>query len=465
MAVQSGPMSGLLGWAVRVLVLGVVLALAGAGTAPAATNPWLERRVLNMAHQGGEDEAPSSTMYAFKRAVGLGADMLELDIHASRDGKLMVIHDARVDRTTNGSGFVGDMTAEQIQALDAAHNFIPGRNAVSGQPASSYPFRGVRTGQRPPPPGYVADDFRIPTLEEVFRTFPDVPINVEIKGRSDSDFQSFLRHAELLAAFLNGAGRTDVIVVSFNDLAVERFHQLAPRIGVAPGVAGVGRFMAGQSPGDGVVALQVPPRFQGVPVTDPEFVRDAHARGYAVHVWPSDGEDDAFYDAHLNMCADGIMPSRPSGLEALLRRRSIVRPGRPGVDPCGPGRPGAGGAGASVAPACAARAARLGRLSRRGRAVVRLRRTGVGTPRCEGTVTLTTRRPFGRRGGVRRRVRLARRTFVLPAGRVEVRKALRISRWGRRLLTGRPRVAVTARVDMRGASTIRRLVLRWPRRR
>ncbi len=260
----------------------VTVALGLAAAAPAhAANPWLNLRVMNMAHQGGENEAPSSTLYAFKRARRqVGVDMLELDIHATFDGKLVVIHDARVDRTTNGTGAVGDMTLAQVQALDAAHNFVPGRNAVSGLPSSSYPFRGVRTGAKPPPFGYARNDFRIPTLQEVFQAFPDVPINIEIKGRADSDVQSFLRHAELLAAFLNASGRRDVIVVSFNDLAVDRFHQLAPRVDVAPGPVGVARFEAGLPPGDGVVALQVPPQLGGVPVATPEFVRDAHARGY-----------------------------------------------------------------------------------------------------------------------------------------------------------------------------------------
>jgi glycerophosphoryl diester phosphodiesterase len=440
--------------AAAALALISLLGLAGASTASAAQNPWLERRVLNMAHQGGEDEAPSSTLYAFKRAVGLGADMLELDVHATADGELVVIHDARVDRTTNGSGFVGDMTVAQVQALDAAHNFVPGRNAVSGLPAESYPFRGVRIGVKPPPAGYGPDDFRIPTLREVFEAFPNVPINIEIKGRADYDMGSFLRHAELLAAFLNGAGRMDVIVVSFNDLAVERFHELAPRFGVAPGISGVARFEAGLSPGEGVVALQVPPQFGGVPVASPEFVRDAHARGYAVHVWPSGGEDDAFYNAHLDMCADGIMPSRPSGLEALLRGRSIVRPGRAGVDPCG------GDTRASSTPACAARPVKLGRLSRRGRVRLRVRRTAVERTRCVGTARLVTRRRYRTRRGTRAVRGLAKRRFTMQTGRMQATVRLRVSRRGRRLARRRRGARVTARVLMRGGRAARPFRLR-----
>ena len=448
--------------AVRRAVPAALLALLVAvpASASAADNPWLDRRVMNMAHQGGEDEAPSSTLYALKRAVGLGADMLELDVHATLDGQLVVIHDARVDRTTNGSGFVGDMTLPQIQALDGAYNFVPGRNAVSGLPPESYPFRGVRAGLKAPPPGYTADDFRIPTLAEVFRAFPTVPINIEIKGRADSDVQSFLRHAELLADFVKASGRTDVIVVSFNDLAVERFHQLAPHIGVAPGVGGIARFRAGLSPGEGVVALQVPPRFGGVPVATPDFVRDAHARGYAVHVWPSDGEDDAFYDLQLAMCADGVMPSKPSGLEALLRRKSIIRPGRSGLDPCGSGR----GA-AAPAPACAARPVKLGRLSRGRRVRLRLRRTGVGRPRCVGNVRLATHRRYRLRGGRRASLGLAKRRFVMGAGRLIARPVLRVTRRRSRLVRPRRRLDVTAKVRMRGASASNGFHLRRARAR
>lgn len=330
---------------------------------------------------------------------------------------------------------------------------MPGRNAVSGLPPSAYPFRGVRTGHKAPPTGYAPTDFRIPTLREVFQAFPKVPINIEIKGRGDTNFRSFLHHAELLAAFLTAAGRHDVIVVSFNDLAIQRFHRLAPGIGVAPGIAGIVRFKAGLSPGAGVVALQVPPRFEGVPVASPDFVRDAHARGYAVHVWPSDGEDDAFYNKHIDMCADGLMPSRPGRLEALLQRRQIVRPGLGGIDPCGPDTP------RRARPACAARSLKLGRL-RRGRVRLRLRRTGVGRSRCEGSVSLRTKRRFRLGAGGRRTLRVARTRFVLPAGRTRMTVTLGVSRRGRRLVHRRGRLGVTAHVRMRGGKSSRAFALR-----
>jgi glycerophosphoryl diester phosphodiesterase len=297
-----------------------------ASPAAASSTDWTKLRTLNIAHQGGENEAPSNTMYAYERALQLGADMLEVDIHTSADGGLVVLHDATVDRTTNGSGRVYDMTLKQIQSLDAAHNLVPGEGTVTGRPASEYVFRGIRTGEREPPPGFRPRDFRIPTLGEVMRTYPTVPINIEIKGAADADVASFQRNAEVLAGFLNELGRTNgVIVASFNDAALDRFHQLAPQIDLAPAVAGVGAYkFADVPPPEGTAAFQVPTEFNGVPVTDQEFVERAHGDGYAVHVWTIN--DPAEMRTLLDWNVDGIMTAEPIRLERVLCRADVERP-------------------------------------------------------------------------------------------------------------------------------------------
>jgi glycerophosphoryl diester phosphodiesterase len=328
----------------------LVLALALIALAPAPSaspakdprpllqNPWPERRVLHMAHQGGEFEFPSNTMYAFKRAVAEGADMLELDVHATADGRLAVIHDATVDRTTDGGGLVSETRWRRLKKLDAAYNFVPGRNAVSGLDPSAYPLRGVRTGDRKPPRGYHRRDFRVPLLAEVFRRFPKTPINIEIKGDADSDQASFDRTAELLARFLNRRPRRagEVIVVSFNDAALARFRELAPGSSIAPGLGAVARYvLASVPPPPGTVAIQIPVQFQGIPLATAEFVARAHADGFAVHVFPDAGEEgDALYGQLLGNCVDGIMTAFPSRFERYLRQHHIVRPGRRGIDPC-----------------------------------------------------------------------------------------------------------------------------------
>src|SRR4029450_8597536 len=101
-------------------VLGLVPAGAGA-----AENPWLKKRVLNIAHQGGDDEFPSNTLYAFRKAVRAGADMLELDVGVTSDDQLVVMHDTSVDRTTDGTGLISEKTLQEIQGLDAGYWFTP----------------------------------------------------------------------------------------------------------------------------------------------------------------------------------------------------------------------------------------------------------------------------------------------------------------------------------------------------
>ena len=394
-------------------MLALVTALLPAAPALAA-NPWLGQRVLNMAHQGGEDENPSNTMYALRRSLALGADMLELDVHATKDGHVVAMHDSGVARTTNGTGSVYDMTLAQIQALDSAYNFVPGRNAVSGLPASSYPFRGVRTGQKPPPPGFRAEDFRIPTLDEILAAFPGVPLNVEIKGRSDTNTASFLGNAEKLAAVLKPSGRTDVIVVSFSQQAVDHFHTLAPTVPLAPGITGNALFVAGLPAGPGVVALQVPPVLAGITIVTPDYVRRAHAAGYAVHVWFSGTEEsERVYNQMLDMGVDGLMPAEPTKLEQLLCERAAPRPA---------GNPNHCGEGVAAKAGCAIKAVALGRATRAGRVRVRLTRGPTTYLGCEGSVALAAgRSSLGRRG------------FTLPAGARSVTATVKLTARGRRL--------------------------------
>ena len=97
----------------------IALGSSTTAAAPTADNPWLGQRVMNMAHSGGEDEAPMNTMYAFERADALGADMLEIDVQLTADADLAVIHDATVDDSTDRTGRVDSFTMEQLRAMDA----------------------------------------------------------------------------------------------------------------------------------------------------------------------------------------------------------------------------------------------------------------------------------------------------------------------------------------------------------
>jgi glycerophosphoryl diester phosphodiesterase len=339
-----------------ITVVLVVLAYGSAGVA--AANPWLENRFLNMAHQGGENEAPSNTMYAFRSAVReRGADMLELDVHLTRDGHLVVLHDDTVNRTTEetrsrDSGFsqVRDLTLEQIQALDAAYTFrqTPPHYTKSCEfPESDFVFRGVRTGDVRPPEGYTRKDFRIPRLKEVLDAFPDVPINIEIKMPKsqnptnpypagctglcdDLDLTSPTTRA--LAKLLNKKryASRDLIVVSFAQEPIEEFHALAPHVDLAasePALVGWALFDQPLEPD--AVAFQVPPFFAGIDA--PAFLlnnKRAHEQGYAVHVWTNGPADETreSYGRLIELGVDGIISSHPGRLHEFLCANGIPRP-------------------------------------------------------------------------------------------------------------------------------------------
>jgi len=325
---------------VRLRSLALALVVCGV-TAPAATageNPWIVRKPLNVAHQGGEDQFPSNTMFAFRKAVAAGADMLELDVGATRDGAIIVMHDTTVDGKTNGHGTVASKSLRQIKRLDAAYWFSKRGpdHYEHGRRRSAYPLRGIVTGRRPPPRGFRGADFRVPTLGQVLRAFPAMPVNIEIKGRTRREkTPEYVRNAERLAHALRRTRRRDLIVTSFRQAAVDRFHELLPRIDLAPGIGGAASYLlAGGSPGAGVAAFQLPITYQLggtlLEITTPKNVARAHGDDYAWHTWFSDDDRDApaTWRRLIDDCVAGIMTGRPLALERVMRSHPRPTPCR-----------------------------------------------------------------------------------------------------------------------------------------
>ncbi|HVE62658.1 MAG TPA: glycerophosphodiester phosphodiesterase [Mycobacteriales bacterium] len=292
--------------------------------AEGATESWLDRRVLHFAHQGGEIEAPSDTLFALKTAKRKGADVVEIDVHATSDGQIVALHDTTVDRTTEGTGRVDSMTLAEVQRLDAAYEFVPGCGTCADKPARAYTYRGVATGKVKPPKGYVAADFRIPTLREVLAAFPRDLVNIEIKRTAPETTPYEQQIADLLAEFKR---TDDVIVVSFSDVAIEKFKLVSPATPTALALGEAGAFKLSSlgplpgSPHPRYVALQVPVEFEGVEVVTEEFVDDAHARGLAVHVWTINDEKTMRW--LIDIGVDGIMTDVPTLLERILKEKKV----------------------------------------------------------------------------------------------------------------------------------------------
>jgi glycerophosphoryl diester phosphodiesterase len=292
-------------------------------TVPAvhARSVWLERRVIAYAHQGGAWEGPSSTLHAITHALDAGATAVELDVHATADGELVVCHDATVDRTTPKSGTIASFTLAQLRQMDFSYWWIPGADVTPGRAAAEYPYRG----RAPADPS-----FGIATLREVLERFPGVVLNLDIKQTAPV----VAPYEEALAGLLAEFGRTDdVIVASFLDAATDAFRALAPGVPTSAGTVATAEawraVQAGEAmPAIPAVAFQVPERQGDLVVVDDRFVAAAHRGGKAVHVWTVN--DGASMERLLDLGVDGIISDLPTTLCGVLAARGAAWNGATG---------------------------------------------------------------------------------------------------------------------------------------
>jgi glycerophosphoryl diester phosphodiesterase len=255
-------------------------------------------------------------MYAFRQALANGADALEMDVHATLDGHLVVTHDATIDRTTPFSGRIDGLLLSDLQELDFAHWWAPGYDAIDSLEPGQYLLRGKATEDA---------GLRIATLTEVLEAFPDVFLNFDIKGGA-------VPYEGLLADCLRRYQRsTDVIVASFHDDALGRFRAAAPEVHTSTALQESFDISTAILQGRvtdvhaSIVALQIPYRFEGTdtPLFEATFVDRAHETGLAVHVWTIDDPDDMH--EILNHGVDGLITDNPSVLQDVLNTRTSPR--------------------------------------------------------------------------------------------------------------------------------------------
>jgi glycerophosphoryl diester phosphodiesterase len=284
---------------------------AAPGSGPTIADLLELGRPVVLAHTGGEDEFPGSTLFGYGESVKAGVDMLDLNVMLTKDDVLVIQHDDTVDRLTEATGAVADMTYAELSTLDNAYWFTAD-GVLTGRPDADYVYRGVRTGQRPPPAGYAPDDFAIPRLRDLVERYPSMPLNIEIEGSGERAAGAARAVADILREF----GRLDAAVVaSFDDATVAYFHQLEPTVEMSPGFAASAAFVLDGTPlPDGMRILQLPPRSSGIEVLTPENIAKAHAAGYLIWVWPNDRnlENRAAYDQFLRDGLDGLNINFPA---------------------------------------------------------------------------------------------------------------------------------------------------------
>jgi glycerophosphoryl diester phosphodiesterase len=260
----------------------------------------LERPIV-IGHRGCAGEAPENTLAAFERGLACGATILESDVHLTRDGFPVLIHDDEVDRVTNGRGRVTQLDLAELQKLDAGHHF-----SLDG--GGSHPARDA--------------GHHIPTLHEALQAFPTARFNLELK-------ESVPGLVERTVEVMRAAHRAESCLLTSADdalMAELRAHVAQQRVPVALGActAEVAGFAlaaaAGRPPPAGPQALQIPPDFAGHPLVTPKLIDHAHAHGVQIHVWTINEPDEM--TALLALGVDGIVTDFPARLVEQLARRS-----------------------------------------------------------------------------------------------------------------------------------------------
>ena len=248
------------------------------------------------AHRGASGRYPENTLEAFRAGIEAGADALELDVHATRDGTVVVIHDERLDRTTDGKGLVRDHTLASLRALDAGCRFVD------------------RQGGRP----FANCGVRVPRLEDVLAAFPATPLNIEIKQDAPAI------EADVIALLDRYDAHRRVMLAAESHEIMERIRASAPDVLTSFSAVEALEFYTRVQQGDFVdyrppgKALQVPHFHGEIEVVDAAFVARAHELDLEVHVWTINDEGEMSELADLGV--DGLMSDFPE-----LLRSTVVR--------------------------------------------------------------------------------------------------------------------------------------------
>ena len=242
-----------------------------------------------IAHRGGAGLRPENTLAAFQHAAQLGADVLEMDLRVAADGAIVVMHDATVERTTDGAGAVASLKLAELKRLDAGYRWSPDGGAT-------FPYRGRGV--------------RVPALEEVFERLPAARMVLEMKQFAPPSVAA-------LCGLIRRAGmQRKVLVASFDGDALAGFRGACPEVAtsMSPLEARLFVTLFGlYTPA--VPALQIPDRMRDTVLVTPELLARAHGKNMKLHAFTVN--DDARLRELARMGVDGVMTDWPDRLLAI----------------------------------------------------------------------------------------------------------------------------------------------------
>ncbi|RXK18875.1 glycerophosphodiester phosphodiesterase [Macrococcus sp. DPC7161] len=272
---------------------------------PKAIKPFFRNRSPYVfAHRGGLILAPEHTMAAFNIASQYDIDGFEIDIRLTKDEQIVVLHDANVDRVSNGSGLVSDHTLAELETLDFGYYF----KDINGE----YTYRGH-------------NDAKIVTLESLLKAFPNLKINIDIKDHPSTKAGQLV--PSLLYRLIQDLNAFDqVLVTSFHDEQIVRFNQYANgRVAIGSGEQEVRNafllFNSGfghlfQPKGD---TFQIPTNVKGIRLDSEKFIHFMQSLNLAVGYWVVNQIDEM--DQLLQKGAHTIVTDRPDIAHHLIQEK------------------------------------------------------------------------------------------------------------------------------------------------
>jgi glycerophosphoryl diester phosphodiesterase len=242
-------------------------------------------------------------MYAFEKAVETGADVLEMDAHITKDGEIVLMHDEKVDRTTDGTGLIEDLTLAELKQLDGAYKW-------SNDDGQTFPYRG--------------QGIQVPTLRELFEKFPQMRYVIEIKlteNPIDKPLCNLIREMNM---------QEKVVVASFHDDDMAIFRETCPEVATSASRSEVTKFVimgkvflsGWDSPQ--YQSLQVPwekSESKNIPIMTERFIRESHAKNLHVEPWTVD--DPKLMKQYIQWDVDGIMTDRPDLMMDVLKEMGL----------------------------------------------------------------------------------------------------------------------------------------------
>ena len=225
--------------------------------------------MIKFGHRGAMGYEPENTLISFQKAIELNVDAVELDVYVCKTGELVVIHDDKVNRTTNGTGYVAEKTLEELRLLDAG----------KGE--------------------------KIPTLQEVFDLIDKrVKVNIELKGVGTAK-----PVAQMIQDYVTNKSWTKdhFMVSSFNHHELKEFNKLNPEIKIGALISGIPISYAEFAEKIGAFSINL-----DIDFINQEFVDDAHQRGLKVYVWTVNDHDDIARMKALGV--DGMFSNFPHRL-------------------------------------------------------------------------------------------------------------------------------------------------------